>query len=368
MDQSPNSGRAMRPVLVINAGSSSIKAAVFGADLKPLVSAIVGRIGPDAFLSGDGQTAPVSASTHADALAVLLAFLQAAGFSPDGLAAAGHRVVHGGAALTAPCDLTPATIGAIEACTPLAPLHNPHNLAAIQALASLAPGLRQTASFDTAFHATNPPEALRFALPDEPATQGLRRYGFHGLSYASLCEALPGQTGKPLPRRLLAYHLGNGASACAILDGRSVATTMGYSPLDGLTMGTRSGSLDPQAVLTLIERIGLEQTRILLNYRSGLAGLSGGTSDMQALLARTDDAARFAVAHFIHWAVRHGGSMIAAMGGVDAVAFTGGIGEHAAPVRDGIMAGLAFTGAPGHVVPAAEERQIARDAYLLLAS
>ena len=358
----------MDRVLVVNAGSSSIKLAVFSAASEPLLYTAVTRIGPEALLSIAGTGRSVAATDHPAALSVLLTAVAEQGFPLAGFAAAGHRVVHGGPDLTAPCRVTPATLAAITACIPQAPLHNPHNLAAIRALAVLAPDLPQTTSFDTAFHATNPPEAIRFALPDEPATRGLRRYGFHGLSYASLSEALPIQTGKLRPRRLLAYHLGNGASACAILDGRSVATTMGYSPLDGLTMGTRPGSLDPQAVLTLVERIGLEQTRILLNHRSGLAGLSGGISDMQALLASDTAAARFAVAHFIHWAVRHGGSMIAAMGGVDAVAFTGGIGEHAAPVRDGIMAGLAFTGAPTHVVPAAEERQIARDAYLLLAS
>ncbi len=356
----------MRSVLVVNAGSSSIKLAVFSAGSEPLLTASASRIGPETQLTVAGQSAAISAANHQQALSALLKALSAQGFSPDGFAVAGHRVVHGGPDLIAPCRLTPATIAAIEACAPLAPLHNPHNLAAIRALAALAPALPQTASFDTAFHASNPAEATRFALPDEPATQGLRRYGFHGISYASLCEALPRQTGKPLPQRLLAYHLGNGASACAILQGRSIATSMGYSPLDGLTMGTRPGSIDPQAVLTLVERIGLEQTRILLNHRAGLAGLSGGSSDMQELLARSDEPARFAVAHFIHWAIRHGGGLIAAMGGVDAVAFTGGIGEHAGSVRQRIMAGLAFTLAPAHVVPAAEERQIARDALALV--
>ena len=354
-----------KPVLVINAGSSSIKAAVFSSALDPVVTASVARIGAAASLTVAGQATPVAATDHRAALALLLAALARRGVAVAGLAAAGHRVVHGGDHLTQPCRITPATLAAIRACAPLAPLHNPHNLAAIEALATLAPDLPQTASFDTAFHATNPDLATRFALPDEPATEGLRRYGFHGLSYASLCGALPRLTLQPLPRRLLAYHLGNGASACGIVNGRSVATTMGYAPLDGLTMGTRPGALDPAAVLALAERVGVVAARGLLNHRSGLAGLSGGEGDMQALLARRDEPARFAVAHFIYWAVRHGGSLIAAMGGVDAVAFTGGIGEHAAPVRDGIMAGLAYTHAPAHVVPAAEERQIARDTVWL---
>ncbi len=355
-------------LLVINAGSSSIKFAIFDAALSQRLSGQISEIGRKARLEMDGTAAEVVAPDHAAALGLALVAIAERGFALPRFTAAAHRVVHGGTELTTPCRITPEVLATIAACSALAPLHNPHNLAAIRALATLAPDLPQTASFDTAFHALNPPEATRYALPDIPATRGLRRYGFHGISYASLTEAVPQLTGQPLPARLLAFHLGNGASACAIVNGRSVCTSMGYSLLDGLTMGTRPGSLDPQAVLTLVERIGLDATHTLLNRHSGLSGLSGGISDMQALLNDHSETARFAVDHFCYWAIRHGGSLIAAMGGVNAVAFTGGIGEHAAPVRARIMAGLAWTGAPAHIVPAAEERQIARDAWALLAT
>jgi len=357
----------MGPVLVINAGSSSIKLAVFTPALVLVLAASVTRIGGDACLTIGGEARPVVAGDHRAALGVLLAALAQRGTGVADLAAVGHRVVHGGENLIAPCRITAATIAEIRACARLAPLHNPHNLAAIEALAALAPALPQCASFDTAFHATNPDVATRFALPDVPAAQGLRRYGFHGLSYASLIRALPRQSAQPLPRRLLAYHLGNGASACAIVNGHSLCTTMGYSPLDGLTMGTRVGSIDPEAVLTLAERIGIAATRALLTHEAGLRGLSGGVSDMQVLLNDHSEKARGAVDHFCHWAIRHGGGLIAAMGGVDAVAFTGGIGEHAAPVRNRIAAGLAFAGAKVWVVPAEEEHQIARDTAGLIA-
>ncbi|MCB1376461.1 MAG: acetate/propionate family kinase, partial [Rhodobacteraceae bacterium] len=195
------------------------------------------------------------------------------GFPLSSFTAAAHRVVHGGLNLTAPVRLTPAIRAEIAACSPLAPLHNPHNLAAIDALAEIDPNLAQFASFDTSFHATNPEVATRYAIPRMEETKGIRRYGFHGLSYASLVHHLPLISGTPLPRRLLAFHLGNGASLCAIEDGKSIATTMGYSPIDGLTMGTRSGGIDANAVLRLVEDHGLEETRAILNFDSGLRGL-----------------------------------------------------------------------------------------------
>ena len=235
-------------------------------------------------------------------------------------------------------------IAAIDRCSALAPLHNPHNLAAITTLARLAPDLPQTATFDTAFHATNPEVAARYALPAQIEARGLRRYGFHGTSYASLVRHMPRLTGAALPKRLLAFHLGNGASICAIRDAQSVATTMGYSPLGGLTMGTRTGEIDGNAVLRLAEEDGIAATQHLLNKESGLRGLSGGLSDMRALLEADTPETRFAVEHFCYWAVRHAGSLIAAMEGVDAVAFTGGIGENAAPIRARIFEGLAWLG------------------------
>lgn len=236
------------------------------------------------------------------------------------------------------------------------------------------------ACFDTAFHATNPDLATLYALPPEITAQGIRRYGFHGLSYAALTRTLPEVAGH-LPRRLLACHLGNGASLCAIRDGQSVATTMGYSPLEGLTMGTRTGSIDGNAVLRLAEEQGIDATRHLLNHCSGLLGLSGLSADMRSLSEAGTDSARFAIAHFCYWAARHAGSLIVAMGGLDAVVFTGGIGENARDVRAGIVAHLGWLGADLDaarnaengpqlhpdgaqvglwVIPADEEREIAR--------
>ncbi len=337
-------------LLVVNAGSSSLKMALFDMRPEQRAEARLERIG----IGG--------APDHLTALQQGLAQMQV---SPGDLAGAAHRVVHGGTALTAPARLTPQVIDRIEACVPLAPLHNPANLTAIRALAALAPDLAQFASFDTAFHASNPEVARRYALPPQAEALGLRRYGFHGISYAALVDRLR-QAG-PLPRRLLALHLGNGASLCAILDGASVATTMGYSPLSGLTMGTRAGDIDGNAVLRLAEELGLAEAGRILNRASGLLGL-GGASDLRELAAAGTDAARFALDHFAYWAVRHAGSMVAAMGGLDALAFTGGIGENDAAMRDRIVAGLAFLGpVPVLVVPAAEEARIAREALSLIA-
>lgn len=349
-------------ILVVNAGSSSIKIEVFDHALGSVVEGAVSEIGGKARISIAGQRQEVEAADHAAALSHLLDALAARGITLDRLTAAAHRIVHGGAHLTAPARLTPAILTQIAACNALAPLHNPHNLSGIHALGRLAPDLPQFGSFDTAFHATNPEVAVTYAIPQAERDKGIRRYGFHGLSYAGLVEAL-----RPdLPRRLLALHLGNGASLCAILEGRSVATSMGYSPLEGLVMGSRAGSIDGMAVLRIAADHGIDGATHLLNQGSGLRAL-GGTNDMAQLLATDTAEARFAVDHFCYWAARHAGSAIVAMGGLDAIAFTGGIGENAASVRDGILAHLACFGTvPVHVVPADEERQIARDALSLM--
>lgn len=374
-------------LLVLNAGSSSIKFALFDADLVERHCGLAAGIGGEAFVEIDGTRHAISLANHRAALQAVLAALTEAGVDITALRAAAHRVVHGGRKLSAPVRLTPETLAEIRACSPLAPLHNPHNLAAIEALAEIAPDLPQFASFDTAFHATNPEVATRYAIPKLEETRGIRRYGFHGLSYASLVKRLPEISGEPLPARILAFHLGNGASLCAILRGQSVATTMGYSPLDGLTMGTRSGGIDANAVLRLVEDYGLERTKAILNNESGLLGLSGGKSDMRRLLLDQTADADFAVEHFCYWSLRHAGSLIAAMEGCDAIAFTGGIGENAIGVRARICRGLEWLGArldpdANHrhgprlnaatsklgiwVVPAQEERMIAEDALSLL--
>jgi acetate kinase len=354
-----------RPILVINAGSSSIKFALFDDDLQEHLSGQATEIGGDARLIVDGRESAANLADHRAALAAILAQLQARGYGLDRLAAAAHRVVHGGAYLTRPQRITAAVFDEIQACSDLAPLHNPHNLSGIAALGDLAPSLPQYASFDTAFHATNPKVATTYAVPEDWHKSNIRRFGFHGISYQALTANYARQTGSELPQKLLAMHLGNGASLCAIRDGVSVATTMGYSPLEGLTMGTRSGSIDAGAALEMAARTSPAQVLATLNNASGLLALSGGTSDMRALLASDDPRAKFAVQHFCYWAARHAGSMIAAMGGVDAIAFTGGIGENAPQVRHRIQDLLAWANVPTraiHVIAAREERQIAENA------
>lgn len=373
-------------ILVVNAGSSSVKVSVFDAGLNETARAAVSEIGGASRLKSTSGTREVALESHGAALSAILEEL---GVSREGLRAAGHRVVHGGTALTQTVQVTPEVEAEIEACIPLARLHNPHNLSGIRALARLAPDLPQFATFDTAFHAGIPEVAARYAIPEAEAAKGIRRYGFHGTSYAALVRALPDLAGAPLPTRLLAFHLGNGASAAAIRDGHSVATTMGYSPVSGLTMGTRTGEIDATAVLRLVEDHGIEGARRVLNDESGLLGLSGLSSDMAALEADAGKASRFAVGHFCYWARRHAGSLIAALEGLDAVAFTGGIGENSALVRSEIMEGLRWLGlkvdaeanargarrihAEGStvaawIVPAEEERQIASETLKLLSA
>lgn len=373
--------------MVFNAGSSSIKFALFDETMSETLSGMADAIGGASRLKVGDTSRDLPMIDHRAALTAILAALEQEGIHPSDLRAAAHRVVHGGRKLTAPVRLTKEARDEIAACSPLAPLHNPHNLSAIETLAEIAPDLPQFASFDTSFHATNPEVATRYAIPKMMETKGIRRYGFHGLSYASLVRRLPEISGAKLPSRLLAFHLGNGASLCAIKNGQSVATTMGYSPLDGLTMGTRSGGIDANAVLRLVEDNGLERTKAILNHESGLLGLSGGKSDMRNLMLDHSADSAFAVEHFCYWSVRHAGSLIAAMGGVDAIAFTGGIGENAVGVRTGILRGLEWVGVRlnpdfNHragprlhcdssqvdvwIVPAEEERMIALDAASLL--
>lgn len=351
-------------LLVVNAGSSSVKLAVFDGDLGLFLAGSVTEIGGAGRLNLGAIDRDCAAADHRAALALALKAMAAQGVGLGDLTAAAHRVVHGGEALVRPMRVTDAVIAGIEACVPLAPLHNPGNLTAIRALQALASDLPQFVSFDTAFHASNPKVAVTYALPSSERARGLRRYGFHGISYGGLVRHLAERG--VLPARLLALHLGNGASLCAIKAGVSVATTMGYSPLDGITMGTRTGGIDGNAVLRLAELHGIAGAARILNRESGLLGL-GGHSDMRALHAAGTAEAAFAIEHFCYWAVRHAGSMIAAMGGLDGIAFTGGIGENDALVRSRIVEGLAWAGGvPVHIVPAEEERSIAAEALALL--
>ncbi|MFK7753859.1 MAG: acetate/propionate family kinase [Sedimentitalea sp.] len=374
-------------ILVLNAGSSSIKFAVFDGDMSEELSGIAEGIGGASQLRVGAKVKQSPFIDHRAALRAVLDALKNNGIGVDSLAAAAHRVVHGGRKLTAPVRINADVLAEIASCTPLAPLHNPHNLSAIETLGELAPSLAQFASFDTSFHASNPDVATRYAIPRMMETKGIRRYGFHGLSYASLVMTLPQVSGEKLPSRLLAFHLGNGASLAGIKNGQSIATTMGYSPLDGLTMGTRSGGIDANAVLRLVEENGLERTKAILNHESGLLGLSGGKSDMRNLMVDPSADSAFAIEHFCYWSLRHAGSLIAAMEGLDAVAFTGGIGENAVGVRARILRGLEWAGVRMDIdanharktrlhassskvavwmVPAQEERMIALDARALM--
>ncbi|MBX9594918.1 MAG: acetate/propionate family kinase [Roseomonas sp.] len=332
---------------VINAGSSSVKAAVFAGEDRVL-SCVVEGIGqrPAARAKdSSGNAIPPPAldpapATPGEAAALLLPWLRA--LRP--LQAIGHRVVHGGAHHARPERVTPALLAELAALVPLAPLHEPHNLAPIHAIAALEPGLPQIACFDTAFHRSMPPLNQAFAIPAAMEADGIRRYGFHGLSYEYIASALPAGLREG---RVVVAHLGNGASACAMRAGVSVATTMGFTALDGLPMGTRSGAIDPGVVLHLIQARGMsaDQVQDLLYKRSGLLGLSGGiSSDMRDLLASGDPRAGFAVDFFCLAVARAIASLAVTLGGVDGIVFTAGIGEHAAPVRARVLGHLAWLG------------------------
>lgn len=262
----------------------------------------------------------------------------------DKLRAVGHRIVHGGSEYIRPERITPTLLAALERLEPLAPLHEPHNLTAAREIAAIRPDLLQVACFDTAFHCTIPAAATRFGLPRLYHDQGIRRYGFHGLSYEyisrKLCEVAPALASG----RVIAAHLGNGASLCAIQNGQSVDTTMGFSTLDGLIMGTRCGALDPGVILYLAKERGLSPKAVedLLYRRSGLLGISGFASDMRGLLNSKDPHAAEAVDTFVFRIIREVGALTSSMGGLDALIFTAGIGEHAPEIRASVCQALSW--------------------------
>jgi acetate kinase len=262
------------------------------------------------------------------------------------LAALGHRVVHGGMHHSRPARVTPELLDELEALVPLAPLHEPHNLAPIRMAMRLNPDLPQIACFDTAFHRTMPELNQAFALPYALYDEGIRRYGFHGLSYEYIASALPNVAPGIAGGRVVVAHLGNGSSACALKAGKSVATTMGFTALDGLPMGTRCGAVDPGIVLHLLQQKGLSADAVndLLYRKSGMLGVSGISSDFRELLASPEPRARFAVELFCHSVARHIASLAATLGGLDAIVFTAGVGENAAPVRAGICRACAWLG------------------------
>jgi len=262
------------------------------------------------------------------------------------LVGVGHRVVHGGLEYTAPVRVEPATLKALERLIPLAPLHQPHNLAPIARLLERAPDLPQVACFDTSFHRTNPDVAQRFALPAELHDAGVQRYGFHGLSYEYIAAEFPRVDAKAAAAKTSVLHLGNGSSMCAMDAGRSVATTMGFSPADGLPMGTRCGALDPGVILYLMDERKMDARAIerLLYSESGLLGVSGISSDMRTLLASSAPSARLAIDVYVYRIRRELGSLAAALGGLDAIVFTGGIGENAPAIRERVCRDAAWLG------------------------
>jgi len=336
-------------VLVLNAGSSSIKFSVFVCPAGGPLARVYGGIieGLDAqprFVALDAGGAPIvdeplkpgpgERQDHATALAALLEWIDGHALGMTAVAA-GHRVVHGGGRYLAPVLIEPGVLGVLGELVPLAPLHQPHSLAAIRALAALKPGLPQVACFDTAFHRSQPAVARAFALPHELSLAGIRRYGFHGLSYEYIAEVLPEFASAEAEGRVVVAHLGAGASMCAMRARRSVATTMGFTALEGLPMGTRSGAIDPGVILYLMSERGMSLAAVtdLLYHRSGLLGVSGISSDMRDLLASDSPRAAAAIDLFVYRIGRELGSLAAALGGIDALVFTGGIGEHAAPIR-----------------------------------
>lgn len=264
----------------------------------------------------------------------------------NGLIGVGHRIVHGGREFSEPVIVDAAILGRLDALCPLAPLHQPHNLAALRAAGAARPGLPQVACFDTAFHARQPAVATRFAIPHALAAEGVRRYGFHGLSYDYGSRHLASIDPDMARGRLVFAHLGNGASLCAIREGRSIDGTMGFTALDGLVMGTRCGSIDPGVLLYLQQAKGMSADDVehLLYERSGLLGVSGVSSDMRELLASGDARAREAIDLFVYRVVRDTGALASVLGGLDGFVFTGGIGENAAEIRGRIVDGLAWLG------------------------
>ena len=330
-------------ILVINAGSSSVKFSTFGAGLQPGAQGEVEGIGATPRLLIAGQAArpldPAAVPDHAAAMRVIHDWLVAHHAGERSVAAIGHRVVHGGRRYAGPVRVDAAVLAGLTALVPLAPLHQPHALAAIRAAAAAAPAVAQYACFDTAFHRTQPRLAQMFAIPRALTDAGVLRYGFHGLSYeyiaGRLAEIAPALAGG----RVVVAHLGSGASLCALHAGRSVATTMGFTALDGLMMGTRSGAIDPGVVLYLIQQRGQSAAAVerLLYNQSGLLGVSGVSSDVRALLASADPHAAEAVALFVYRIVRELGALAAVLGGIDGLVFTAGIGEHAAAVREAVL-------------------------------
>ena len=386
-----------RQIAVINAGSSSIKFAVFDSPEDKLrFRGQIEKIGVAPRLTVEGPNGEqlaehewkASELDHDSGTRVILqtAITFLAG---EAIEAIGHRVVHGGTEFSGPTRITPQVLDQLKTLTPLAPLHQPHNLAPIRAILTEAPHIPQVACFDTAFHQTQAPLAYQFALPRELTESGIRRYGFHGLSYDYVSGKLREVAPEYADKRIIIAHLGNGASLCAIDGGKSVATTMGFTAVEGLMMGTRCGSIDPGVLIYLMDEKKLDARGLedLVYKKSGLLGVSQISSDMRTLRQSDDPRAREAIDLFIYRIVREIGSLSAALGGLDGLVFTGGIGQRDVATRREVIAGCGWLGAvlneetnergegridarssklPLWVLPTDEERVIARQTAALV--
>jgi acetate kinase len=387
-------------IVVLNAGSSSVKFCTFrraGQRLERELRGQVSGLGTAPRLVARRGGAPIADRAlspegldHADALGILLEFVRAE-LRGEVIAGIGHRVVHGGLEFMEPTLVDAAILERLDRYVPLAPLHQPHNLAAIRLMLERLPGVPEIACFDTAFHRTVPEVAQLFALPPRFAAAGVRRYGFHGLSYEYVASVLPSLDQRAAAGRTVVLHLGNGVSMAALQGGRSIGTTMGFTAIEGLPMGTRTGSLDPGVLLFMFDELGMSVREVerLLYHESGLLGMSGISSDMRDLLASEVAPARLAVDVFCYRVRRELGSLAAALGGLDAIVFTAGIGENQPEIRaricrDAEWLGVQLDGAANlrhgprisaddsavsaWVVPTDEETMIARHVARLLGS
>jgi len=343
--------------LVLNAGSSSLKFCVYARpqanDWHLESRGQIEGIGASPRIlarDADGKTLidqPPSTPVHdgAGALEALAVWLRSM-FGGGRVLGVGHRVVHGGARYTGPVIVTGQVLAELHGLIPLAPLHQPHNLAAIEAVSERLPGTPQVACFDTSFHRTQSTLAELIALPDEICQAGVRRYGFHGLSYEYIATALPRMAADIARARVIVAHLGNGASLCALRDGKSVDSSLGFTALDGLCMGTRPGGVDPGVILYLFQNLGLSAPEVetVLYKKSGLLAISGISSDMRDLLASSEAKARLAVDYFVYRAAKEIGALAAVLGGIDGLVFTAGIGENSAEIRRRICESSAWLG------------------------
>ncbi|CAB3792178.1 Acetate kinase [Paraburkholderia ultramafica] len=343
-------------ILVLNAGSSSIKFRAFSVHGTTLDLVLRGQV--DGLNTAPRFTAVDSAGQktakdwgagfeldHEGAIEHIAAFLRSHG-EGHRLIAVGHRIVHGGQTYSGPVRVTPGVLDELEKLIPLAPLHQPHNLSPIRIIARSRPEIPQVACFDTAFHRSAPEVAQAYALPPSITDKGVRRYGFHGLSYEYIASVLPQIAPAAAAGRTVVAHLGNGSSMCAIVGGKSVASTMGFTAVDGLPMGTRCGNLDPGVILYLMAELKMDKQGIedLIYRQSGLLGVSGVSSDMRVLLASDEPRARFAIDLYTYRIGRELGSLVAAMQGIDALVLTAGVGENAVAIRERIVRDAAWLG------------------------